>query len=381
MKCARRLTLVEGVSPVGSEKLRLALPSKGRIDEQARQFFDEVGFSIRRPNARQYVGSLRGLPDISVLFQRASDVVSKVETGLADVGVTGLDFVAEFQPDSEDVLVLMPDLGFSRCRFVLEVPEAWVDVTTIADLADLAADFRARGRTLRVITDSPNLVRDFLYARGISYFVIIEGEGGLEIAPAIDTADIVADRTETGTTLRDNRLKEIEGGTIMETQACLIGNRRALRASAAKREALRHLMEFIEAHLRSKRFRMVTANVQGESAAEVAEHVNRQVETAGSLGPTVAPVFPKHVVAGDPLPAGVTDSVPSTQYSVLPRETGWYTVSVIVADDLLLSAVDHLRRAGGGGITVSPLQYVFESQSHAYAAMLDALGLPGESYA
>ena len=74
---------MEGVSPVGSEKLRLALPSKGRIDEQARQFFDAVGFSIRRPNARQYVGSLRGLPDISVLFQRASDVVSKVETGLA----------------------------------------------------------------------------------------------------------------------------------------------------------------------------------------------------------------------------------------------------------------------------------------------------------
>jgi ATP phosphoribosyltransferase len=325
--------------------------------------------------------------------------VAKVESGLADVGVTGLDFVAEYQADNEDVLVLMPDLGFSRCRFVLEVPEAWVDVTTIADLADLAADFRARGRTLRVITDSPNLVRDFLYAHGISYFVIIEGEGGLEIAPAIDTADIVADRTETGTTLRDNRLKELDGGTIMETQACLIGNRRALRASGAKREALRHLMEFIEAHLRSKRFRMVTANVQGESAAEVAEHVNRQVETAGSLGPTVAPVFPKHAeqaasrpegtrrrqVAADQVLPPSASRLPSplldTQVSVLPRETGWYTVSVIVAEDLLLSAVDHLRRAGGGGITVSPLQYVFESESRAYVAMLDALGLSAESHA
>jgi ATP phosphoribosyltransferase len=363
---------------MGNEKLRLALPSKGRIDEQARQFFDDVGFSIRRPNARQYVGSLHGLPDVSVLFQRASDIVAKIESGLADVGVTGLDFVTEFQSDNEDVLVLMPDLGFSRCRFVLEVPEAWVDVTTIADLADLAADFRGRGRTLRVITDSPNLVRDFLYARGISYFVIVEGEGGLEIAPAIDTADIVADRTETGTTLRDNRLKEIEGGTIMETQACLIGNRRALRASAAKRETLRHLMEFIEAHLRSKRYRMVTANVQGESAAWVAEHVNQQVETAGSLGPTVAPVFPKHTAVSSHQPAIVGDSALSTQYSVLPRETGWYTVSIIVAEDLLLSAVDHLRRAGGGGITVSPLAYVFESASRAYVAMLDALGLPAE---
>ena len=79
----------------------------------------------------------------------------------------------------------------------------------------------------------------------------------------------------------------------METQACLIGNRRALLASAEKRETLRHMMEFIEAHMRSKRYRMVTANVRGESASEVAEHVLQQVETAGNLGPTVAPVFPK----------------------------------------------------------------------------------------
>jgi ATP phosphoribosyltransferase len=376
---------MEGGPQMDSEKLRLALPSKGRIDEQTRQFFDDVGFAVRRPNARQYVGYLRGLPDISVLFQRASDVVAKVESGLADAGITGLDLVAEHTglnlddwrlPDDEQFLVLMPDLGFSHCRFVLEVPEAWVDVTTIADLADLAAEFRARGRTLRVITDSPNLVRDFLYARGISYFVIIEGEGGLEIAPAIDTADIVADRTETGTTLRDNRLKEIEGGTIMETQACLIGNRRALRASAAKRESLRHLMEFIEAHMRSKRYRMLTANVRGESASEVAEHVLQQVETAGALGPTVAPVFPKQLqpIAATPYPSLKAGPV------VTPLDTGWYTVSVIVEERLLLTAVDHLRLAGGGGITVSPLQYVFERAAHAYEVMLDALGLPVESH-
>ncbi|MCA1669571.1 MAG: ATP phosphoribosyltransferase, partial [Thermomicrobia bacterium] len=146
-----------------NETLRIALPSKGRIEEGTRLFFERVGFPVRRPNVRQYTGSLRGIPHASVLFQRAADIVAKVESGLADVGITGLDFVAEHQGDNDALIVLMPDLGFSRCRFVIEVPEAWVDVTTIADLADLAADFRARGRTLRVITDSPNLVRDFLY--------------------------------------------------------------------------------------------------------------------------------------------------------------------------------------------------------------------------
>ncbi|MDQ6906999.1 MAG: ATP phosphoribosyltransferase [Chloroflexota bacterium] len=350
------------------EGLRIALPSKGRIEEGTRLFFDRVGFPVRRPNARQYVGTLRGIPDVSVLFQRASDIVTKVETGLADVGITGLDFVAEHQDDNESVLVLMPDLGFSRCRFVIEVPEAWVDITTIADLADLAADFRARGRTLRVITDSPNLVKDFLYARGITYFVVIEGEGGLEAAPAIDTADIVADRTETGTTLRDNRLKEVAGGTIMETQACLIGNRRQLRASPTKRQQLRHIMEFAEAHLRSRRYRTLTANVRGDSAAEVATHVIQQVETAGTLGPTVAPVFPKTPI----LPSAATGPV------ITALETGWYAVSLVVEEGLLLPAIDHLRRAGSGGITVGAPEYVFEPVSQAYAAMLDTLGLPQE---
>ena len=350
---------------MSSDTLRLALPSKGRIEEGTRLFFERVGFPVQRPNARQYVGSLRRIPHISVLFQRAADIVTKVESGLADVGITGLDFVTEYQDDNDSIIVLMPDLGFSRCRFVIEVPEAWVDITTIADVADLAADFRARGRTLRVITDSPNLVKDFLYAHGVTYFVVIEGEGGLEAAPAIDTADIVADRTETGTTLRDNRLKEIEGGTIMETQACLIGNRRELRASPAKRETLRHLLEFIEAHFRARRYRTLIANVRGDSAADVAEHVIRQVETAGTLGPTVAPVFPK---------------LPSAHHGpvITALETGWYTVSIVIEEHLLVSAIDHLRRAGCNGITVGAPEYVFEQVSHAYVAMLDALGLPHE---
>ncbi len=203
---------------------------------------------------------------VSVLFQRASDVVSKVDSGLADLGVTGLNLVQEYRAEEDSLLVLLPDLGFSRCRLVLAVPEAWVDVVTIADLADLAADFRARGRTLRVITGSPNLVRDFLYGCGIMYFTIVEGEGALEAAPAIDTADIVADITETGTTLRDNRLKILEGGTIIESQACLIGNRHALRAAGWKREQTRQLLELIEANQRSRRFRIVTANMRGESS-------------------------------------------------------------------------------------------------------------------
>src|SRR6476619_5071907 len=90
----RRVKMERGMA---SDDLRLALPSKGRIEEGTRLFFERVGFPVRRPNARQYVGNLRGMPGVSVLFQRASDVVPKVESGLADVGITGLDLVTEYQ--------------------------------------------------------------------------------------------------------------------------------------------------------------------------------------------------------------------------------------------------------------------------------------------
>ncbi len=351
---------------MSNDQLRLALPSNARMDESVRQFFERAGVTVRRPSPRQYTGTLRGVEGVSVLFQRASDVVSKVDSGLADLGVTGLNLVREYRAEDDRLLVLLPDLGFSRCRLVLAVPEAWVDVVTIADLADLAADFRARGRTLRVITGSPNLVRDFLYGCGIMYFTIVEGEGALEAAPAIDTADIVADITETGTTLRDNRLKILEGGTIMESQACLIGNRHALRAAGWKRERTRHLLELIEANQRSRRFRIVTANMRGESSSEVADHVIRQIETAGRLGPTVAPVYPKSgAYANGPV--------------VTALDTGWYAVTVVVEEELLLSAVDHLRLLTNGGITVSRPEYVFQPESETYAAMLRNLGLDAPS--
>lgn len=347
------------------DTLRLAIPSNARMEEETRRYFERAGMSVRRPSPRQYTGTLRGVDGVSVLFQRASEVVAKVNGGLADVGVTGLNLVQEYRADDDALVVLLRDLGFSRCRLVLAVPEAWVDVATVADLADLAADFRARGRTLRVITGSPNLVRDYLYACGITFFALVGGEGALEAAPAIDTADVVADITETGTTLRDNRLKIIEGGTVMESQACLIANRHALRASAAKRERVRHILERVEAHERSRRFRTITANVRGASADEVADHVLRQVETAGRLGPTVAPVYPKHgaFAAGGPV--------------VTTLDTGWYAVTVVVEEHLLLPAVDHLRQLTNGGITVSAPEYVFQPTSEAYTEMLAQLGLDG----
>jgi len=260
--------------------------------------------------------------------------------------------VRESAPDDGDVLVVM-ELGYGRCELVLGVPESWIDVTGVSDLADVAAGFKSKGRELRVVTKFPNLTRQFLYRVGITYFAIVEAHGALEVAPSMGYADIIADLTTSGTTLRDNRLKRVAGGTILSAQACFIANRRLLAASEAKLSATKMMLELFEAHRRAGDYLSVTANMRGASADDVARMVMRAPDLAGLRGPSVARVFAKDM-SGD----------------------GWYAVTVVVHKDKLLRAVEHLRACGGADVTAAPLGYVFEATSWSYQALLDKIRRP-----
>jgi ATP phosphoribosyltransferase len=334
-----------------NETLRLAISSKGGYSEATDRFLERCGISLWRPNPRQYVGRLSGMPDVEVLFQRTEDIVHKVAEGSADLGITGLDLVTENGQDEPNLTVVMSDLGFRRCELVIAVPEGWLDITTVADLADLSIDLKRTGRTLRVATKFPNLTRDFLYQHGINYFTLVDAHGALEAAPVLGYADIITDLSETGVTLRDNRLRVLNGGVILRAQACLIAARRSFREHPCRLEIARPIIELIEARLRTREVRLITANVRGDSPESVAQHVTAQLETAGQEGPTISNVFPK---SGD-------------------SASGWYGVTIIVPADRLLAAVDHLRLGGSSGITVTSPDYVFDGQSNAYELLVQAV--------
>ena len=320
--------------------LRVGVPSKGRMEEVTLRFLDAAGLAVYRPNPRQYVGRIDSVPEVAAVFQRAADIVAKVDEGSLDIGITGYDVVCEYRYDDDNLIVLMDDLGYSKAQIVVAVPEGWLDVGSMADLADLAVEFKASGRELRIATPYPNLARAFLYQHGVNYFVLTGAHGALEAAPAMGYADLVVEITETGTTLSDNRLKLLDDGRILRSQACLIGNRRALAASAAKRQTLRSLLELIEARLRARQFRSITANIRGDTPEEVARLVVAQMETAGAQGPTIARVYPKQA----------------------PLAETWFAVTVLVHKDLLQKAIDHLRRTGASGISVLTPEYLFEAE-------------------
>ena len=332
--------------------LRLALPSKGWEDDVLR-FLGQCGLRVDRSNPRQYRASMRGLPTgpAEVVFQRATDIFDEVNAGSVDLGITGYDIVAEHRSEEDEVLIVHPELGFRRCALVLAVPEGWVDVTSVADLAEVAVELRAAGRELRVATKYPNLTRQFLYDRGMTYFELVEVSGAIEAAPALETSDIICDLTSSGVTLRENRLKTVAGGVVVESQACLIGNRRTLLADAERLDATRGLLELMEAYLRSRQQVSITANVRGESAEAVARRVLATGGVAGLRGPTVARVFPKDS------PDGV--------------EGGgeWFALTVVVGEDVLLRAVEALRRAGASEITATHVRYVFEHRSWTFESL------------
>jgi len=207
----------------------LALPSKGRLKEQAVEHLGRAGLTVVEPeDVRRYRATLAGRDDVEVVFLSASEIARELGAGAVDLGVTGEDLLRETIADSEARTEVAAPLGFGRADVVVAVPDVWLDVDTMADLDDVAADFRARhGRRLRIATKYWRLTQRFFTAQhGIQVYRIVESLGATEGAPAAGSADVIVDITTTGSTLRANHLKVLSDGVILRSQACLVASRK-----------------------------------------------------------------------------------------------------------------------------------------------------------
>jgi len=209
--------------------LTLAIPSKGRLKEKAVDLFAQAGFELRLPeDARSYQGSLHGVSagSVDVLFLSASEIARELVNGNVHAGITGEDLARETIANADQHLEFALKLGFGHADVVIAVPQAWLDVDAMADLDDVAAEFRVRhGRRLRIATKYWNLTQGFFADHGIAVYRIVESLGATEAAPASGQADAIVDITSTGSTLRANDLKQLLDGTILNSQANLIISR------------------------------------------------------------------------------------------------------------------------------------------------------------
>jgi ATP phosphoribosyltransferase len=221
---------------MASAKLSIAVPSKGRLKDQAADLFERAGLALRKTgHDRLYRGGIEGL-DVEVVYLSAAEIVHQLKAGRVQLGITGEDLIRETLADVDGSVEFLAPLGFGRADMVVAVPDCWVDVTRMADLEDVAAQFaRAHGRRLRVATKYMNLTRRFFAASGVAGYRIVESVGATEATPAAGTAELIVDITTTGTTLRANHLKVLEDGLILKSQAHLFASRAAPWDAGAKK--------------------------------------------------------------------------------------------------------------------------------------------------
>jgi len=247
-----------------SAPLMLAVPSKGRLQQNAEAFFARAGLELVKPRgARDYRGAIAGFDDVEIAYLSAAEITTQLSQGAAHLGITGEDLVREMIPQSEQSVILIAGLGFGFANVVVAVPQAWIDVRTMADLDDVATAFRLKHeRKMRLATKYANLTRDFFAAHGIVDYRIVESSGATEAAPAAGTAEMIVDITTTGATLAANGLKTIEDGVILRSQANLVAAR-AASWRETHRETARLLLDRIAAQKRAEAFAEVRTRFTG----------------------------------------------------------------------------------------------------------------------
>jgi ATP phosphoribosyltransferase len=325
-----------------TDPIRLALPSKGHLSEGAIELLKTAGYKVRRASDRQYEATIAGQPRFHVVFMRPTDIVTQVEEGRCQLGVTGLDVFAERAGEATETVVVVPDLGYGGCRLTVAVPESWIDVAHIMDLVDLTAEFKAAGKTFRVSTKYPALTQAYFRKWGIYYYQLIESDGALELHPSLGIADVIVDLTSSGTTLKDNRLREIEGGTVLDSASCLIGHAPGLSRLAGEGETgpLALLLDALDGVRASEGW--LHLEVVGSPAAP-------GPETASAVASYLREQGAQHLARGE-----VWDD----------RDNPGWRVTALVAAKKLTACQRALFNLGASRVVGLPARFVFDRDGH-----------------
>lgn len=280
--------------------LRLAIPNKGRLSEDAVDLLRRAGIALQGSSDRRlFASALDGR--LQVLFVRARDIPAYVAAGTVDAGMTGLDVVKESQADVRDLL----DLRFGACRLVLAVPQD-----------NPAQGPRDIANGARIATTYPNLTRAY-FGKARRRVHVVEVSGACEVAPMLGVADAITDLASSGSTLAMNHLREVH--TLLASTCRLIAPRRSDPAIHDELDRLRFALASVLA-ARGKRY--LLADVPRKALAEI------QSFLPGVAGPTVVDI------------AGHKDLV---------------AIQVVVDETEVYDAVARLKALGGRGILVMPI--------------------------
>ena len=281
-----------------TRRLRLAIPNKGRLVEPTVALLRDAGL-VFEAGERSLVARVQNF-DLDVLFVRTNDIVEFVTDGVAELGVTGLDLVAESGTDVPQVR----KLGYGRCRLTIAVPND-SPIRTAEDLAGL-----------RVATSHLSLTRRFFKARSIPVSVI-PVSGAAEVAPRLGLAEAIVDLVSTGSTMVVNGLRPIE--EVFASEAVLLANKAALEA---RPDVIDSIETMLGATLAARDRKYLMMNAPKEKLAELEDLL------PGLESPSIIPLAHEGMIA----------------------------IHSVVEADQVWSLLPRLKAAGASGILILPIE-------------------------
>ena len=204
--------------------IKIGIPSKGRLRKDILNIFKKKKLKLSSEKGkRDLVGYISGKKNIKIIYLHAREIIESLGDGSLDIGFSGYDLLRESEQNIQNKIKIIKKYEFGKANLVIAIPDDWIDVQTIADLEEIAFEFKdKKKKRLRVSTKYLRLTRDFLYSKGVTQFKLVKSLGSTEVAPFTGTSEIISDITSTGATLKANKLRILKDGQILKSQACLM---------------------------------------------------------------------------------------------------------------------------------------------------------------
>ena len=222
--------------------INIGIPSKGRLRKDVLNIFKKNKLKlISERGERDLFGSIKNKKNIKVVYLHAREIIQRLGDGSLDLGFSGFDLLKESEINTQNKISVTKKYNFGKATLVVAIPDEWIDVQTIADLEEIAFEFKdKKKKRLRVGTKYPNLTREFLFSKGVTQFKLVDSLGATETYPFTGSAEIITDITSTGETLKANNLRILKDGEILKSEACMM-----ISKSSSKNKNLQSLVKLL----------------------------------------------------------------------------------------------------------------------------------------
>jgi ATP phosphoribosyltransferase len=220
-------------------KINLGIPSKGRLRKDVLRIFKKNNLNlVSERGERDLLGSIKQFNEIKVSYLHAREIIERLGDGSLDLGFSGYDLLKESEINIQNKIYVTKKYNFGKATLVVAIPDPWIDVQTVADLEEIAFEFKdKKKKRLRVATKYPNLTREFLFSKGVTQFKLVSSLGATEAYPFTGSSEIITDITSTGETLKANNLRILKDGEILKSEACMMISKSSFKKNKVKKLA------------------------------------------------------------------------------------------------------------------------------------------------